>query len=152
MQNHEVDGQVEARRGRRRKKANDKAEGSASTPRAPVIQAKDPVTPSCLYQPTQAVTAILSDEEICLERSKRYKINKSMELTSDMADEPSINKCNQKLDEIRSLRMDDPLYVAACIIFCESKSYREQWMLLSVKPEEVRLAWLRMLAKKLGFI
>ena len=45
--------------------------------------------------------------------------------TLEQSDGPSIEECNKKLDEIATLPMDDPLYIAASSIFCESKAYRE---------------------------
>ena len=72
--------------------------------------------------------------------------------TLEQSDGPSIEECNKKLDEIAPLPMDDPLYIAASSIFCESKAYREQWMMFSQKPEAVRIAWIQMNAKKLGLL
>ena len=72
--------------------------------------------------------------------------------TLEQSDGPSIEECNKKLDEIATLPMDDPLYIVAYSIFCERKTYREQWMMFSQKPEAVRIAWIRMNAKKLGLL
>ena len=46
--------------------------------------------------------------------------------TFEQSDGPSIEECNKKLDEIATLPMDDPLYITASSILCESKAYREQ--------------------------
>ncbi|XP_055961599.1 uncharacterized protein LOC126678598 [Mercurialis annua] len=68
------------------------------------------------------------------------------------SDGPTIEECNMKLDEMMTLTMDDPLYVIACSIFCESKAYREQWLILSKKSEDVRINWIKIVAKKLGLL
>ena len=102
-----------------------------------------------------------SSKEMSLQKRKYQKKNNEGDLeekllavlnTLEQSDGPSIEECNKKLDEIATLPMDDPLYIAASSIFCESKAYREQWMMFSQKPEAVRIAWIRMNAKKLGLL
>ena len=112
------------------------------------IEPKSPPSPS-------------SSKEISLLKRKYQKKNIEGDLdekllvvlnTLEQSDGPSIEECNKKLDEIATLPMDDPLYIAASSIFCESKAYKEQWMMFSQKPEAVRIAWIRMNAKKLGLL
>ena len=102
-----------------------------------------------------------SSKEMSLPKRKYQKKNNEGDLdakllavlnTLEQSDGPSIEECNKKLDEIATLPMDDPLYIAASSIFCESKAYREQWMMFSQKPEAVRITWIRMNAKKLGLL
>ena len=96
-----------------------------------------------------------------LPKRKYQKINNERDLdekllvflnTLEQSDGPSIEECNKKLDEIATLPLDDPLYIPVSSIFCESKAYREQWMMFSQKPEAVRIVWIRMNAKKLGLL
>ena len=98
-----------------------------------------------------------SSKEMSLPKRKHQKKNNEGDLdekllvvlnTLEQSDGPSIEECNKKLDEIATLPMDDPLYIAASSTFCESKAYREQWMMFSQKPEAVRIAWIQMNAKK----
>ena len=102
-----------------------------------------------------------SSKEMSLPKRKYQKKNNEGDLdenllvvlnTLEQSDGPSIEECNKKLDEIATLPMDDPLYIAASSIFCESKAYREQWVMFSQKPEVVRIACIRMNAKKLGLL
>lgn len=67
-------------------------------------------------------------------------------------DGPSIEECNQVLDEMASIDMHDPMYSIASVIFCENASIRKQWMNFAKKPEEVRITWLKLTAKKLGLM
>ena len=76
------------------------------------------------------------------------RVLKSLEKT----DGPSLEECNTILDKMESLQMEDPLYIAACSIFCESQAHREQWMMLAKKPDNVRIGWIKMNAKKLGLL
>ena len=89
-----------------------------------------------------------SSKEMSLPKRKYQKKNNEGGLdekllvvlnTFEQSHGPSIEECNKKLDEIATLPMDDPLYIAASSIFCESKAYREQWMMFSQKPEAVRI-------------
>ena len=101
-----------------------------------------------------------SSKEMSLPKRKYQKKNNEGDLdekllvlnTLEQSDGPSIEECNKKLDEIATLPMDDPLYIAASSIFCESKAYREHWMMFSQKPEAVRIAWIWKNAKKLGLL
>ena len=92
-----------------------------------------------------------SSKEMSLPKRKYQKKNNEGDLddkllvvlnTLEQSDGPSIEECNKKLDEIATLPMDDPLYIAASSIFCESKAYKELWMMFSQKPEAVRIAWI----------
>ena len=102
-----------------------------------------------------------SSKEMSLPKRKYQKKNNEGDLdeklvivlnTLEQSDGPSIEECNKKLDENATLPMDDPLYIAASSIFCESKSYREQWMMFSQKQEAVKIAWIQMNVKKLGLL
>ena len=53
---------------------------------------------------------------------------------------------------MNTLTVEDPLYIVACSVICESKAYRQQWMVLSKKSEEVKINWIKLVAKKLGFL
>ena len=68
------------------------------------------------------------------------------------SDRPTIRECNGVLEKMQTLEMTNPLYIVATCIFCETKAYREQWMKLSEKPEELRKSWIAMNAKKLGYL
>ncbi|GJX41286.1 Myb/SANT-like domain, harbinger transposase-derived nuclease domain protein [Tanacetum coccineum] len=46
---------------------------------------------------------------------------------------PTMDECHEKLMSMR-LEPDDPIYLVATGIFCQSKSYREAWMLLPSIP------------------
>lgn len=70
----------------------------------------------------------------------------------EKSDGPSIEECNKILDELDTLEMNDPRYIAATLIFCEGKAHREQWINLKNKPENIRLKWIEMSAKKLGIL
>ncbi|XP_010276164.1 PREDICTED: uncharacterized protein At2g29880-like isoform X2 [Nelumbo nucifera] len=72
--------------------------------------------------------------------------------TMSTQDGPSIEQCNKILDERTSLTEEDDLYAAALAVFCENKHYREQWVKMELKPENLKLKWLTMLAKKHGYI
>lgn len=112
------------------------------------LEAESPPTPS-------------SPEDIQVTNVKRSKKNKAGDIDGHItavlkslenSDGPSLEECNRILDEMKIVSMDDPLYIAACTIFCESKAHREQWMMLNQKPEEVRVAWIKMNGKKLGIL
>ncbi|OMO97519.1 hypothetical protein CCACVL1_04530 [Corchorus capsularis] len=74
----------------------------------------------------------LSPAETSLPKKKHHKKNNDGDLdekllvvlnTLEQSDGPSIEECNKKLDEMETLHMEDPLYLAASCIFCESKAY-----------------------------
>lgn len=72
--------------------------------------------------------------------------------TLEESDGPSLDECNKILDEMTSLEMIDPLYIAAMSIFCEGKAYKEQWVRISAKGEEIQKNWIAMNAKRLGLL
>ncbi|XP_050218414.1 uncharacterized protein LOC126669111 [Mercurialis annua] len=64
------------------------------------------------------------------------------------SDGPTIEDCNIKLDEMNTLTVDDPLYIVACSIFCESKAYREQCMLTYKQRKSLKLLAALLIYKK----
>ncbi|GJX99581.1 Myb/SANT-like domain, harbinger transposase-derived nuclease domain protein [Tanacetum coccineum] len=62
---------------------------------------------------------------------------------------PTMDECHEKLMSMR-LEPDDPIYLVATGIFCQSKSYREAWMLLPSIPNVLK-KWIEMMARQLGF-
>ncbi|GJS27540.1 hypothetical protein Tco_0488160 [Tanacetum coccineum] len=62
---------------------------------------------------------------------------------------PTMDECHEKLKSMR-LKPDDPVYLAATGIFCQSKSYREAWMLLPSIPNVLK-KWIEMMARQMGF-
>lgn len=93
--------------------------------------------------------------------NKRQKKNKSDDLDNQLlealhtlqsSDGPTVEECNNILDEMQLFDMSDPLYIVACTIFCESKAHREQWKQLRQKPEVVRKSWIELNGKKLGLL
>ncbi|WCJ44025.1 hypothetical protein M5689_024719 [Euphorbia peplus] len=75
------------------------------------------------------------------------KLMTVLQTLGDSDNEPSIKQCNEVLDEMIMLTMDNPIYIVACRIFCENKTYREQWMMFAQKPEQVRINRIKMNAK-----
>ncbi|OMO70322.1 hypothetical protein COLO4_28651 [Corchorus olitorius] len=72
----------------------------------------------------------LSPTEMSLPKKKHHKKNNDGDLdekllavlnTLEQSDGPSIEECNKKLDEMETLHMEDPLYLAACSIFVKVK-------------------------------
>ncbi|GJX59337.1 hypothetical protein Tco_0290727 [Tanacetum coccineum] len=62
---------------------------------------------------------------------------------------PTMEEYHEKLKSVR-LEPDDPIYFAALGIFCQSKSYKEAWMLLPSVPNVLK-KWIEMMAHQLGF-
>ncbi|GKE33320.1 hypothetical protein Tco_1452642 [Tanacetum coccineum] len=62
---------------------------------------------------------------------------------------PTMDECHEKLKNMR-LEPDDPVYLAATGIFCQSKSYKEAWMLLPSIPNVLQ-KWIEMMARQMGF-
>ncbi|KAK1403515.1 hypothetical protein POM88_003120 [Heracleum sosnowskyi] len=60
---------------------------------------------------------------------------------------PSLQECKEKLNKL-GWGTTNPLHHMALGIFCESASYRRQWMLLDENENET---WVKMVSKKLGF-
>ncbi|KAI8555193.1 hypothetical protein RHMOL_Rhmol05G0155700 [Rhododendron molle] len=56
------------------------------------------------------------------------------------------------MDEMQLFTKSVNKPIVACSIFCESKAYREQWMILHQKPEVVRKSWIELNGKKLGLL
>ncbi|GJZ60252.1 hypothetical protein Tco_0616068 [Tanacetum coccineum] len=62
---------------------------------------------------------------------------------------PTMDECHEKLKSM-SLEPDDPIFLAAIGIFCQSKSYREAWMLLPSIPNVLK-KWIELMARQMGF-
>ncbi|GKE61112.1 hypothetical protein Tco_1511479 [Tanacetum coccineum] len=62
---------------------------------------------------------------------------------------PTMDECHEKLKSMR-LEPDDLIYLAATGIFCQSKSYREAWMLLPSIPNVLK-KWIEMMSRQMGF-
>ncbi|KAI8555191.1 hypothetical protein RHMOL_Rhmol05G0155700 [Rhododendron molle] len=94
--------------------------------------------------------------------NKRQKKNKSSDdldkqlfealHTLQSSDGPTLEECNHIMDEMQLFTKSVNKPIVACSIFCESKAYREQWMILHQKPEVVRKSWIELNGKKLGLL
>lgn len=79
-----------------------------------------------------------SEEEMC----------KALKLIVNNNSGPSLKECKDKLNHL-GWGSQNSLHKMALRIFCESASYREQWMLLEDDENE---AWVEMVSLKLGFL
>lgn len=94
-------------------------------------------------------------------RQKKNSYDKNEELdnqimavlkTLEKSNGPSLEECNAILDRIETLDKDGTLYIAATGIFCESNTYREQWVRLSNKSDQFKKNWIAMMGKKIGLL
>lgn len=63
---------------------------------------------------------------------------------------PTMEECHEKLKKLR-LESEDPIYLAALGVFCQSKSHREAWMMLPSEPNVLK-KWIQMMARQIGIL
>lgn len=75
------------------------------------------------------------------------KMMSALDLMVQSNSGPSLQECKEKLNKL-GWGPTNSLHHMALGIFCESATYRRQWMLLDENENET---WVKMVSKKLGF-
>ena len=88
------------------------------------------------------------DSELCeLEESMKNAIAK---IAVQENQGPTMEECHEKLKKW-GLESEDPIYLAALGVFCQSKSHREAWMLLPLEPNVLK-KWIEMMSRQVGIL
>lgn len=88
------------------------------------------------------------DSELCeLEENMKNAIAK---IVVQENPGPTMEECHERLNKLR-LESEDPIYLAALGVFCQSKSHREAWMLLPSEPNVLK-KWIQMMALQVGIL
>ncbi|PWA60978.1 myb/SANT-like domain, Harbinger transposase-derived nuclease domain protein [Artemisia annua] len=88
------------------------------------------------------------DSELCeLEENMKSAIAK---IAVQENQGPTMEECHEKLKKL-GLESEDPIYLAALGVFCQSKSHREAWMVLPSEPNALK-KWIQMMARQIGIL